>query len=137
MVARLPPMLVKAAIVWVVGLVMFVPYAAWYLLFHASRDQYALLITFVFFWPFGYWGVVGPLIMAVKVRRVFRTIEAAGSSEALRSALTSPESREVAIDLIASENHIPRFVASRVYHLLVRHMPRDSQAWDRLWRRGR
>jgi hypothetical protein len=29
MVARLLPMLVKAAIVWVVGLVTLVPYAAW------------------------------------------------------------------------------------------------------------
>jgi hypothetical protein len=33
--------------------------------------------------------------------------------------LQSADARDVAIDLIASENHIPRFLASWVYRLLL------------------
>jgi hypothetical protein len=73
----------------------------------------------VLFWIFGYWGVVGPLMAAIKVRRVFRAIEAAQSKEELLSRLRSPEAREAAIDFIASENGIPRFLAARVYRLLL------------------
>jgi hypothetical protein len=112
-------MLVKATLLWVVGLFTFVPYGTYYLFFEAPRDQYGLLITSILFWIFGYWSLAGPLIMAVKVRRVFRAIESAGSREQLERALKSPEARDVAIDLIATENHIPRFLASRVYQLLT------------------
>jgi hypothetical protein len=100
----------KATILWLVGLLTFVPYGTYYLLFEAPRDQYALLITAILFWVFGYWSLVGPLIMAVKVRRVFRAIESAGSREQLERALVSTEARDVTIDLIATENHIPRFL---------------------------
>jgi hypothetical protein len=115
-------MLVRAMIVWVAGLVTWVPYGTWYLFFEAPREQYALLVTGILFWTFGYWSVVGPLLMAIKVRRVFRTIEAAGSRAELEQALRRPEARDVAIDLIATENHIPRFLAVRVFDLLVRAM---------------
>ena len=108
-----------AASLWVIGLLTWVPYATYYLFVHASRDQYALLITGVLFWVFGYWGVVGPLLAAVKVRRVFRAIERMTTKEELVAALGSPDARDVAIDLIASENAIPRFLAARVYGLLL------------------
>jgi hypothetical protein len=55
-------MFVAAIAVWVVGLLTAVPYAAYHLWFYAPREQYALLITFILFWIFGYWGVVGPLL---------------------------------------------------------------------------
>ena len=112
--------LAAATLVWVVGLLTWVPYGTWYLFFHAPREQYALLITGVLFWIFGYWSLVGPLLMALKVRAVFRAIETAGSRGELEAALTSPDAREVAIDLIASENHIPRFLAVRVLDLFIR-----------------
>ena len=112
-------MIVKAVIVWIVGLLTIVPFGAYYLLFEAQRDQYALLITSVLFWIFGYWGVVGPILAAVRVRKVFRAIELARASGKLKEALRSEETAEVAIDLIASENKIPRFLARRVYRLLV------------------
>lgn len=112
-------MLRRAAALWVVGLLTLVPYGTYYLLFEAPREQYALLITLVLFWIFGYWGVVGPLLAAIKVRRVFRAIEAAQSREELMQRLRSGEAQDVAIDLIASENHIPRFLAARIYRLLV------------------
>jgi hypothetical protein len=121
-------MLAKAILFWVVGLVTFVPYGTYYLLFEAPRDQYALLITAILFWVFGYWSLVGPLILALKVRRVFRAIESAGSPEQLSCALKSPDARDVAIDLIATENHIPRFLASRVYALVVSRLGRQSQS---------
>jgi len=115
-------MLTRATAIWILGLLTFVPYAAYYLFFEASRDQYALLITAVLFWIFGYWGVVGPILAAMKVRRVMRAIEQAGSREALIEALSSPDAREAAIEMIASENHIPRFLAARVARLIVRTM---------------
>jgi hypothetical protein len=112
-------MIVKATILWVLGLLTLVPWAVWYLFFQATRDQYALFIVLPLFWVFGYWGVVGPLIGAIKVRQVFRAIEMAGSRDELLATLRSDDAREVAIDLIASENHIPRFLAARVYKLLA------------------
>jgi hypothetical protein len=121
-------MFAKAILLWIVGLVTFVPYGTYYLLFEAPRDQYALLITAIAFWIFGYWSLIGPIIMAVKVRRVFRAIESAGSREQLERALKSPDARDVAIDLIASENHIPRFLASRVYELAVSRLARRARS---------
>ena len=112
-------MLAKAVVLWVVGLVTFVPYGTYYLFFEAPRDQYALLITSILFWIFGYWGVAGPLLMTLKVRSVFRAIEAAGSNAELARVLQSADAKDVAIDFIARGNHIPRFVAARVYKLLM------------------
>jgi hypothetical protein len=115
-------MFVRAAVVWVAGLLTIVPFATYELFFHAPRDQYAQLIGLVLFWVFGYWGVVGPLLAAIRVRRVFRALEQAASRDDLMKALGSDEAREAAIDLIASENRLPRFLAARVYRMLVRRL---------------
>lgn len=115
-------MLAKAVGVWVAGLLTIVPYGTYYLFYEAQRQQYAFLIVMVLFWIFGYWGVVGPLLAAIKVRRVFRAIERAKSKEDLLAQLRSPDAREVAIELIASENHVPRFLAARVVDLLARRL---------------
>ena len=124
-------MLAKAVAVWVAGLLTLVPYGTYYLFFVASRDQYAFLITAVLFWIFGYWGVVGPILAAVRVRAVFRAIELARSKDDLVKALHSPDTRDVAIELIATENHIPRFLASRVYGLLVARLSQGAQSHTR------
>jgi hypothetical protein len=124
-------MLVRAVVLWITGLLMLVPYGTYYLLFEAPREQYALLIVGILFWIFGYWGAVGPLLVAVKARRVLRTIEEARSNGDLVRALQSPDSRDVAIDLIASENHIPRFLASRVYKFLVGRLSASARAQKR------
>jgi len=47
-------------------------------------------------------------------------MEAATSGEELLEIARSSGTRDAAIDLIASENHMPRFLAVRVYALLVR-----------------
>ena len=112
-------MVIKAVVVWIVGLVTLVPYVTWFVLFRASPDQYAILITLVLFWVFGFWGVAGPLIALVKVRTVFRALEQVQTKDELLSTLRSADARDVAIDLIATENHIPRFLAVRVYTLLL------------------
>jgi hypothetical protein len=111
--------IVKAVVVWVAGLLTLVPFGTYHLFFQAPREQYALLITGILFWIFGYWGVVGPLLAAIRVRRVFRSIELAGTRGELEEALRSEETAEVAMDFIATENGIPRFLARRVYRLLV------------------
>jgi len=113
-------MLAWAVMLWLAGLLTLVPYGTYYLLYEAPREHYALLITSILFWVFGYWGVAGPVIMLIKVRSVFRAIEVAGSHEQLEQALRSPDARDVAIDLIATESHLPRFLAARIYQLVIR-----------------
>lgn len=114
--------MLKAIAIWIAGLVTIVPYGTYYLLFHATRDQYAALITLVLFWIFGYWGVAGPLLGVIRVRRLMRTLEAAQSRGELEAALRSEEARQTAIDFIATENRIPRFVARRLFDLVVRRL---------------
>ncbi len=109
-----------AVIIWVAGLVVGVPLAVWYLLFQAEREQYALLITFIIGWPFLYWPTVGPVIMAVKARAVYKSLMQATSGDDLRRRLANGEAEEVVIDLIARENRVPRWVARRVYRCILR-----------------
>ena len=118
--SELEPNVTRIVMVWVAGLVTIVPYAVYYLFFHASSDQYAWLITFVLFWIFGFWGVVGPIVAALRVRRLFKAIERAGSSEELKKVIQSNESREAAIELIASENGIPKVLARPLYRWIER-----------------
>jgi hypothetical protein len=111
--------LARAIVIWVAGLLTLVPYGTYYLFFEAQRDQYAFLVILVLFWIFGFWGVAGPLLVAIKVRKVFRALEQAKSREELLAQLRNPEAEAVAIELIASENHIPRFLAAHVLKLVV------------------
>jgi len=119
-------MLRKATVVWILGLLTAVPYATRYLLFRAPREQYALLITFVLFWIFGYWGLVGPIVSIVKVRSVFGAIQQTRSREELVAVLQSEDARNVAIEHIASEYRIPRFLASRVLKLATERIARSE-----------
>lgn len=112
-------MLRKATALWIVGLVTIVPYATWHLFFRAPREQYAALITFLLFWVFGYWGLVGPVVSIVKVRSVFRAIQQTQSRDELVAVLRSEDAQNVAIDHIASEYRIPRFLATRVLKLVT------------------
>jgi hypothetical protein len=109
----------KAALIWIVGLVTLVPYATYDLFFRAPREQYALLITSILFWIFGYWGVVGPLVTALKVHAVFRAIEQAPTQAQLAATMRSKETEDAAIALIAAENRVPRFVAGKIYRRLA------------------
>jgi len=113
-------MLFRITVLWIIGLLTIVPYGIYHLFFHAQRDEYALLITLVLFWIFGFWGVVGPILSAVKIRQAFRALELAHSNELRKEILLNQDSQNVAIDLIASENHIPRFLAKKVYALALK-----------------
>ena len=108
-------MIKRITIIWIFGLFTIVPYGTYYLLFKASRDQYALLITTILFWIFGFWGVIGPIISAIKVRQIFKKLEQIKSEKELKEIIDKKESQEAAIDFIASENKIPRFLAKRIY----------------------
>jgi len=108
-------MTTRFAIIWVLGLVTAVPYSVYYLLFHAQREQYALLISFALFWLFGYWSIIGPIIMLTKIRTLYQSFEKIHSKEQLEELLHSSNGQDVAIDLIASENKIPRFLAKKLY----------------------
>lgn len=109
-------------LLWLVGLLLFVPYGIYYLFTEASREQYALIITLLLFWVLGFWALVTPLLSAWKVRQIFGALEQVHNSEQLRELVESPNSRDVAIDLIASENHVPRFIARRVYDSLLKRL---------------
>lgn len=115
-------MVIRFAILWVVGLLTLVPYSIYYLFYQATREQYAFFIVLPLFWIFGYWGLVGPLVAAVRVRRVFKALEQVRSREELVALWNKPETREAAVDLIARENRLPRFLARRVLALLERRL---------------
>lgn len=102
-------------ILWLLGLVIIVPYAIYSLFFTAQPDQYAFLIVAPLFWIFGFWGVVGPLVAAWRVHKLMRAIEVAGNTTELKEAYERNDGKEVVVDLIASENHLPKFIARRLY----------------------
>jgi uncharacterized membrane protein len=113
-------MVIRIALLWVLGLVTIVPTGIYYLFYYARRDEYAFLITIVLFWVFGFWGVVSPILVILKTRHVLRALEMAQSGEEFRKVLHSQDSQDVAIGLIASENHIPKFLARKIYYRVVK-----------------
>lgn len=127
--------MIKAMALWITGLATLVPYGIYRLLFVAEKDEYALLITGVLFWVFGYWGMVGPLLAALRVHTLFRAIDACRTTDELRTLLLGKESEEAAIDLIASENRLPRFLAKRVYKFILKRF-QETDAEGRLNRPG-
>jgi hypothetical protein len=117
-----------AILVWVIGLVPGVPLAVYYLLFWARREEYALLIAFIIGWPFLYWSVVGPLLLLLKARAVFRSLRQVESAEDLRQRLADGNSEDVIVALIAGDNHIPKWLARRVYRYLLRVLATSDKA---------
>ena len=57
---------------------------------------------------------------------MFHTIESAQAEGRLQEVLRSEETEDVAIQFIASENGIPRFLAARVYRMLRTGLERRS-----------
>ena len=108
--------MIRITAVWILGIVLLVPYAIYRLLFIAEPDEYAFLIVFPLFWVFGFWGVVGPIFAAVKGHRLMRALERAQDADSLRKAFDEHEGDEVVIELIATENRLPRWLARRIYH---------------------
>ena len=104
-------MMLRITLLWIVGIVLIVPYAINQLLFHAQRDEYAFLIVAPLFWIFGFWGVVGPCIAAWRIHTLVRALEAARGSDQIREAFEKHEGKEVVVDLVASEYRLPRFLA--------------------------
>ena len=101
---------------WVLGIVVIVPWAIYRLRVVAQPDEYAFLIVFPLFWVFGFWGVVGPLFAAVKAHRLIRALERAQGSESLKKAFEDHDGDDVLIELIRTENRIPRWLARKIYH---------------------
>ena len=54
-----------------------------------------------------------------------RALESAGTRGQLEEVLKSPDAKDVAIDLIAAENHIRRYLASRIYRLSIGRLARQ------------
>jgi uncharacterized membrane protein len=113
-------MVIRIVLLWVLGLVTIVPFGVYYLLYYAHREEYAFLITIVLFWVFGFWGVVSPILVILKTRHVLRALEMAQSGEEFKKVLLSQDSQDVAIRFIASENHIPKFLAKKIYNRVVK-----------------
>ena len=90
-------MVLRATLIWVAGLLTLVPWGAYYLLFEAPREQYALLIVGLLFWVFGYWGLAGPVLLGLKVRAVARAIQRVRSRDDLLKTLHSPDARALRI----------------------------------------
>jgi len=120
--------MIRIVLLWILGLVTIVPSGTYYLLYYAQRDEYAFLITIVLFWVFGFWGVVSPILAIVKIRHVLRALEMAPSGEEFKKVLLSPDSQDVAIRLIASENHIPKFLARRIYKRVLKGLSKTEDS---------
>ena len=71
--------------------------------------------------------MVSPILAIVKIRHVFRAIEMAKSGEEFKKVLLSPDFQDVAIRLIASENHIPKFLARKIYNRVVKGLSKDEE----------
>lgn len=115
-----------AIIIWVVGLVSVVPYCFYYLFFEAAREQYAFFLVFPLFWIFGYWGVVAPILSAIKIRQFFKALEMVESENDLKRLMQDPDSKETTIELIASENHVPKFIARRLYNHMAKRLSENN-----------
>ena len=115
-------MILRITLLWIVGTVLIVPYAINQLLFYAQKEDYAFLIVAPLFWIFGFWGVVGPLVAAWRVRTLMNAFQAAQSSDQLREAFKRHDGKEVIVDLIASEYRLPRFMARWVFDRVVKKM---------------
>ncbi|MCU0915858.1 MAG: hypothetical protein MUC88_15045 [Planctomycetes bacterium] len=102
------------------GLVTAVPLAGYHLLFHAPREQYAWLVAFLIGWPFLYWPTVGPLLMLLKLRTIYRGLRQVRSLDDLCRRLADGETEDVIIAWIARENRIPQCLARRAYRYLLR-----------------
>ena len=114
-------MIPTPAIVWILGLLAFVPYGLYYLFFYAEKSQYALIIVFLLFWIFGYWAVVTPIMTILKFRRLLKMAKEIQSWEKFLERMREGESEEVIVEWLSSENKIPKFLAKKVYrHLLLR-----------------
>lgn len=113
---------------WVVGLLSLVPYSIWYLLFEATRDEYAFYIVLPLFWVFGYWGVIGPLLSAWKVHQFMNALGRINNRDELMKLIQSEDSKEAALELIASENNLPKFIARRIYSKLVTRLSKNRPA---------
>ena len=115
-------MVFRIALLWIVGLATIVPYSIYYLLYYAQRDEYALLIVVPLFWIFGFWGIVGPILAIIRVRKLMRALESAHGWDQVKLAFERNEGEEVIIDLIASENRIPKVLARMTYRLVLRRL---------------
>ncbi len=118
----------RALAIWIIGLFTAVPYATYYLFFEAVKDQYTWLITFILFWIFGYWGIVGPIISAIKARAVFRAIEMSHEQGKLKETMQNAETEDVIIELIANENHLPKFIAAKIYRMMLKKMSKQNES---------
>ena len=118
--------MLRIFILWMIGLLTIVPYSIYQLFFYAQRHEYAFLIVVPLFWIFGFWGVVGPLIAVVRIRRLMNALESAGSMDEIRLAYERNDGEEIIVDLIATENHVPKFLARIVYKYARRQLQARS-----------
>ena len=115
--------------IWIAGIITLVPYSIWYLLFDATTsDEYAFFIIFPLFWIFGYWGVIGPLISAWKVHQFMSALDKVGNGEEFMELIRREESRDTAIEMIASETGLPKFIARRVYAKLAERLVKEHKS---------
>ena len=64
---------------YVVGLIAIVAMSIWYLFIdYAGRDWIAFWIVMPFAWALGFWPTVLPVLSAIKVRRLMRTMDSLG-----------------------------------------------------------
>jgi len=119
-------MIFRVTLLWIIGIILIVPYAVYHLLWHAQRDEYAFLIVISLFWIFGFWGVVGPLIAASRIHKLMKSLDGVKNKRELQEVYDRNEGKEAVVDLISTENHIPRFLVRKFYTRIERKLRETS-----------
>ena len=122
-------MIFRILVLWVLGMIILIPLSLYRLLFHAHPQEYAFLIVAPLFWVFGFWGVVGPMLAAQRIHRLMKALGKAQDAAQARAAWEENGGDEAAVDLIASENRLPKFLARWLYNRVKRRLlPEESAA---------
>jgi hypothetical protein len=124
-------MIFRIVVLWVLGMIILIPLSLYRLLFNAQPEEYAFLIVAPLFWVFGFWGAVGPLLAAQRIRRLMKALEKAQDAAQARAAWEENGGDEAAVNLIASENRLPKFLARWLYHRVKRKLLPEESADQR------
>ena len=131
-------MILRITALWVLGIVILIPLSLYRLVFHAQPEEYAFLIVAPLFWVFGFWGVVGPLLAAQRIHRLMKALEKAQNAAQAKAAWDENDGDEAAVDLLASENRLPKFLARWLYRRVKRKLlPGESADQRSTITRGR
>lgn len=103
-------------VIYLIGLVLTWGASIWFLFVdYAGKDWIPLLVVLPPAWTLSFWPMVGSLLLVLKIRSLHGTLEAMAKRARLNGGTMQETDRQeltdLAVELVASEQKIPRFVA--------------------------